>query len=121
MTLDPVKIEQVLSNLLSNAVKFSHSGSEVAIRLERQADHVVISVKDEGQGIPPEEIDRLFEWFGRTSVKGTEGEKSAGLGLAIARKIVLGHGGKIWVGSEVGKGSTFYVSLPLEPDRTVTR
>jgi signal transduction histidine kinase len=121
MTLDPVKIEQVLSNLISNAVKFSHSGSPVEVLLERQADQALISVRDKGQGIPSEEIDRLFTWFGRTSVRGTEGEKSTGLGLAIARKIVLGHGGKIWVESKVDKGSTFYVSLPLETDRTVTR
>jgi signal transduction histidine kinase len=121
MRLDPVKIEQVLSNLISNAVKYSHLGSQVKIHLERQADQALISVRDEGQGIPPEELDRLFKWFGRTSVRGTEGEKSTGLGLAIARKIVLGHGGTIWVESEVGRGSTFFLSLPIESDGAFDR
>ncbi len=114
MLLDPVKIEQVLNNLISNAVKFSHQGSQVEVGLERMADQVVVSVRDEGQGIPAKEIDRLFKWFGRTSVRGTEGERSTGLGLAIARRIVAGHRGRIWVESEVDKGSTFYVSLPIQ-------
>jgi signal transduction histidine kinase len=114
MMLDPVKIEQVLNNLISNAVKFSHPGSQVEIGLEEHEDGVVISVRDEGQGIPAEELDRLFKWFGRTSVRGTEGERSTGLGLAIARRIVAGHQGRIWVESEVDQGSTFYVSLPIQ-------
>jgi signal transduction histidine kinase len=117
MMLDPVKIEQVLNNLISNAVKFSHPGSQVEVLLQRQADEAVILVRDEGQGIPAEELDRLFKWFGRTSVRGTGGERSTGLGLAIVRRIVAGHRGRIWVKSEVGKGSSFYVSLPIEPER----
>jgi signal transduction histidine kinase len=121
MSLDPIKIEQVLSNLISNAVKFSHAGSRVEIYLARQEDQALISVRDEGQGIPSEELDRLFTWFGKTSVRGTGGERSSGLGLAIARKIVLGHQGTIWVESEVGKGSTFYVALPIESDRAADR
>jgi signal transduction histidine kinase len=112
--LDPVKVEQVLNNLISNAVKFSHPGSLVEIRLEQRADEMVVSVSDEGQGIPSEELDRLFTWFGRTSVRGTEGERSTGLGLAIARRIVRGHRGRIWVDSKVDKGSTFSFSLPIQ-------
>jgi signal transduction histidine kinase len=114
--LDPAKIEQVLNNLISNAVKFSYPASSVAIRVCKDQDRALISVKDEGQGIPADEIDKLFKWFGKTSIKGTKGEGSAGLGLAIARRIVLGHQGTIWVESEAGKGSTFYVSLPIQPD-----
>ena len=117
MLLDPVKMEQVLNNLISNAVKFSRQGSQVEIGLGRKADQVVILVRDEGQGIPAEEIDELFKWFGRTSVRGTEGERSTGLGLAIARRIVAGHRGRIWVESEVDKGSTFYVSLPIQSEQ----
>lgn len=116
LLLDPAKIEQVLNNLISNAVKFSYPGSSVAIRVYRNQDRALISVKDEGQGIPADELDMLFKWFGKTSTKGTEGEGSAGLGLAIAQRIVLGHEGTIWVESEVGKGSTFHVSLPMQPD-----
>jgi signal transduction histidine kinase len=112
--IDPVKVEQVLNNLISNAVKFSHPGSSVEICLTLHAEEVVVSVMDEGLGIPSEELNRLFKWFGRTSVKGTEGERSTGLGLAIARRIVAGHEGRIWVDSEVGHGSTFFFSLPIE-------
>ncbi len=119
--LDPVKTEQVLNNLISNAVKFSHPGSQVAIGLDQQEDQVVISVRDEGQGIPADELDRLFKWFGRTSVRGTEGERSTGLGLAIARRIVEGHQGRMWVESQVGEGSTFYVALPIHPDQALAR
>jgi signal transduction histidine kinase len=121
LTLDPVKIEQVLNNLISNAIKYSHAGSLVEISLRRQVDQVVISVRDEGQGIPSEELDRLFTWFGRTSVRGTDGERSTGLGLAIARRIVAAHQGRIWVESEVDRGSTFFVSLPTQSDRDLVR
>lgn len=113
ITLDAVKVEQVLNNLVSNAIKYSRPGSSMDIGLERQANQMVVSVRDQGQGIPPEELDRLFTWFGRTSVRGTEGEKSTGLGLAIARRIVAGHQGRIWVESEVDKGSTFSFSPPI--------
>jgi signal transduction histidine kinase len=117
MYLDPAKIEQVLNNLISNAVKFSYPASSVKIRVSGEKDQALISVKDEGQGIPDDEVDNLFKWFGKTSVRGTEGEISSGLGLAIAHKIVLGHHGAIWVESEEGKGSTFYVSLPIPSDQ----
>lgn len=116
--LDPAKIEQVLNNLISNAVKFSYPASSVEIHVSRDQDRALISVRDKGQGIPAGELDNLFKWFGKTSVKGTEGESSSGLGLAIAQKIVLGHQGTIWVESEAGKGSTFYVSLPIPSDQT---
>jgi signal transduction histidine kinase len=117
--LDRAKIEQVLNNLISNAVKFSYPASSVEIYVSRDQDRALISVRDQGQGIPAAELDNLFKWFGKTSVKGTEGESSSGLGLAIAHKIVLGHHGAIWVESEVDKGSTFYVSLPIPSDQTV--
>jgi hypothetical protein len=113
-TVDGLKIEQVLNNLVSNAIKYSYPDSTVQVRLEKSEGHALISVADRGQGIPADELDKLFQWFGRTRVKGTAGEKSTGLGLAIAQRIVVGHGGKIWVKSEVGRGSTFYVSLPLD-------
>jgi signal transduction histidine kinase len=113
VNLDPVKVEQVLNNLISNAIKYSHPGSSVELRLSQQRDEMVVSVRDHGQGIPQEELDRLFKWFGRTSVRGTGGERSTGLGLAISRRIVDGHEGRIWVESEVGKGSTFAFSLPI--------
>ncbi len=113
LTVDPGKMEQVLNNLISNAIKYSYPDTTVKIQLARQDDAVLLSVADEGQGIPADEQDKLFQPFERTSVTTTGGEKSTGLGLAIVKRIVEGHHGKIWVESSVGKGTTFYVSLPL--------
>ncbi len=111
--VDTAKIEQVLNNLIVNAIKFSNQGSVINVKVARSGKEAVISVKDQGQGIPDGEIDKLFKPFQRTSVRSTGGEDSTGLGLAIVRKIVMGHQGTVWVESEVGKGSTFYVALPL--------
>jgi len=114
--IDVHKMEQVFNNLISNAVKFSYPGSKVEISITNNTDELVISVKDEGKGIPEREFSRLFKPFSRTSVQATGDESSTGLGLAIVKKIVEGHGGKIWVESIVDKGSTFYFSLPLISD-----
>lgn len=114
--VDTAKIEQVLNNLIVNAIKFSNPGSVINVKVARSGKEAVISVKDQGQGIPDGEIDKLFKPFQRTSVRSTGGEDSTGLGLAIVRKIVMGHQGRVWVESEVGKGSTFYVALPLLSD-----
>ncbi len=116
MDIDPDKIDQVLNNLISNAIKYSHPHTRVDVRLQQKNQRVVLSVQDQGQGIPAEEIDRLFQPFQKTSVRSIAGEKSTGLGLVIVKRIVKGHGGKIWVESEVGKGSTFFVSLPLNAE-----
>jgi signal transduction histidine kinase len=113
MMLDQSKAGQVLDNLISNAIKFSHPGSAIAIGASEIASHVVVSVSDQGPGIPQAELERLFNPFEKTSVKSTAGEKSTGLGLAIVRKMVEGHHGSVWVESEVGKGSIFYFSLPI--------
>jgi signal transduction histidine kinase len=113
VVLDAAKFEQVLNNLLSNAVKFSPPGAHVRVRLARRGDEVVLSVADQGPGIPAAELDRLFKPFVRGKARGTAGEKSTGLGLTIARRVVEGHGGRIWAESEEGRGSTFYVALPL--------
>lgn len=118
LVVDPSKIEQVLNNLVTNAIKFSEPGSAVKVLLEEKETQVILSVRDHGPGIPPEELDKLFQPFQKTSVRATGGEQSTGLGLAIVRKIVQGHQGEIWVESERGKGSVFYVSLPMEPRKT---
>jgi signal transduction histidine kinase len=115
MSVDPTKITQVLNNLISNAIKFSRPGTCITVRVERQGDEALLSVQDQGQGIPAGEFDKLFQPFSRTSVRSTAGEKDTGLGLAIVRRIVTGHGGRIWVDSEVGAGTTFHVALPLNP------
>lgn len=109
---DPDRITQVISNLLTNAVKYSPGGGEIVVSSRAVATHVDISVRDHGLGIAPEFIKRMFgryERYEKTSSKilGT------GLGLAITRQIVEMHGGKIWVDSELGKGSDFHFTLPL--------
>lgn len=114
VALDAAKIEQVLNNLLSNAIKFSNRKTTVRVKLDYNLDELSLSVADEGQGIAEDEIDGLFQPFKRTSTQTTEGESSTGLGLAICRKIVEGHGGRIWAESQVGQGTTFFVALPCE-------
>jgi signal transduction histidine kinase len=114
MLVDGPRIEQVLNNLLSNAVKFSYPQTTVEVRLQRQGNHAVLSVTDQGQGIAEDRLDELFQWFARKRVKGTAGETGTGLGLAISQKIVEAHHGDIWVESTLGQGSTFYVSLPIQ-------
>lgn len=109
---DASKIEQILNNLIGNAIKFSSPGSPVDVQFNADSDNVSITVGDQGPGIPPADLPKLFKPFSRTSVRPTAGEKSTGLGLAIVRRIVEGHGGRIWVESEVGRGSRFIFSLP---------
>jgi signal transduction histidine kinase len=116
LVLDPHKIEQVLSNLISNAIKYSHADTTVTVEVKKEHKLVIIAVKDQGQGIPAEEIASLFEPFETTSVQSTAGESSTGLGLVIVKQIVEGHGGKIEVESQVGAGSTFTVSLPIRQE-----
>jgi signal transduction histidine kinase len=111
--LDAGKIEQVLNNLVTNAVKFSHPGSTVRVRVDCSTEWVTVAVEDQGQGIPDADLPKLFKPFGKGSVRSTAGEQSTGLGLAIARNIVEGHGGRIWLESAVGRGSTFFFTLPL--------
>lgn len=110
---DRNKIEQVLNNLISNAIKYSYPNTEINIEVEREGDFLLTKVIDQGQGIPEDEQPNIFKAFQKASTKPTAGEKSTGLGLAIAKKIVEGHKGEIWVKSEVGKGSTFYFKLPM--------
>jgi signal transduction histidine kinase len=107
---DEHRIGQVIGNLLSNACKYTPEGGQIAVSCTETADEVVVAVQDTGPGIPGERVDRLFARYERL---GTQSEaKGMGLGLAVARGIVALHGGRIWVESEVGKGSTFRFSLP---------
>jgi signal transduction histidine kinase/CheY-like chemotaxis protein len=112
---DPNRLHQVLNNLVSNAVKYSPSGGEVVVRCrQRGPDHVVIEVVDHGLGIPQEQIGKLFQKFARVRTDEHIKISGTGLGLYICRLIVEGHGGQVWVESEVGKGSTFGIVLPLD-------
>jgi signal transduction histidine kinase len=113
--MDPCRIDQVINNLITNAIKFSASKSRIVLRAVLSEGAVAISVTDQGQGIPRAEMSKMFQYFSRTTVLPTAGEKSTGLGLAIAKRMVEAHGGKIGVESEPGKGSTFTFTLPLKP------
>lgn len=88
-------------------------GRRVLVSAVSEGDAVIISIADQGPGLPASDLPDLFKPFARATARGTAGEKSTGLGLAIVRKIVEAHGGRIWVESEPGKGATFFVSLPV--------
>jgi signal transduction histidine kinase len=113
LQIDPVKIEQTLNNLISNAIKYSYPESEVNVLLTKNDRQVIIMVVDRGQGIPKDDREKLFLPFAKSRGKTTAGERSTGLGLSICKKIVEAHEGKIWFDSELDKGSTFYIALPL--------
>ena len=113
ISADAGKIEQVLTNLLSNAIKYSQPGTTTTLEIAESEGELLVAVRDQGQGIAAHELDRVFKPFEKTSTQTTAGEKSTGLGMAIVKKIVEGHQGKIWVESELGVGSTFYFTLPL--------
>jgi len=113
LQFDKTKITQVLNNLLNNAIKFSDEGSVITVKVEADQNFVTTKVIDQGPGIPESDQTKLFTEFQKGSVKAPKGERGTGLGLAIAKKIVEKHDGKIGVKSKVGKGSTFYFSLPI--------
>jgi len=113
LQLDRNKIEQVLNNLIGNAIKYSFPKTQIIINICIEDQYVVTSIIDEGQGIPPNEIDMIFHPYQTTSVKSTNNEKSTGLGLAIVKKIIESHQGTISVESKVGKGSVFSFTLPI--------
>lgn len=110
--LDPQRVEQVIDNLLSNAVKYSPRGARIEASLALDGEEAVLAVTDHGPGLTEEDRLRLFGAFQRLSARPTGGEKSTGLGLAIAHRIVTAHGGRIEVESQAGAGATFRVRLP---------
>jgi signal transduction histidine kinase len=112
LNLDSRRVQQVINNLVSNALKFSHIGTTVTVTMRASPAEVTIEVADQGQGIASDELDKLFKPFTSTRTRSTAGEKSTGLGLAIAHRIVQAHGGRIRVESEPGRGTTFFVTLP---------
>lgn len=113
---DKDRIAQVLTNLVSNALKFTPDGGKVTVKGELKSDHILMSVKDTGIGMPKEALGKLFTKFQqvKSSRDKVKGPKGTGLGLAIAKGLVEGHGGKIWVESELNVGTTFYFTLPLQ-------
>ena len=118
---DDERLGQVLLNLLHNAVKFSPAGAEVVVRVAASEHEAVVMVRDHGPGIPLAVLPRVFERFYKGDRARTHGVGGTGLGLSIARHVVEAHGGRIWVESEEGIGSTFAFALPLTgPDLAAT-
>jgi two-component system sensor histidine kinase VicK len=103
---------RVLHNILSNAVKFSHLCGRITITSEIQNNSFILSVKDEGVGIPFDLQGLIFEHFTPAQRQGTAGEKSTGLGLYFARETIEQHGGRIWFESAENKGTTFFIEIP---------
>jgi signal transduction histidine kinase len=114
---DHRRLEQVFLNLLSNANKFAPQGAAVSVSVREAGTEVVVSVRDSGPGIGPEAQVHLFEQFYTARTSSPSRSIGAGLGLPIAKGIVEAHGGRIWVESEVGTGSEFFVALPIEGPR----
>jgi PAS domain S-box-containing protein len=111
---DPLRVERILHNLVDNAIKYSPDGGEVKIFARQERDFIVIGVSDQGLGIAKDDQERLFQSFERLGVAVKKSIQGTGLGLRVCRILVEAHGGKIWVESERGKGSTFYFSLPVD-------
>ena len=107
--IDPLQIERVLDNLIGNALRHSHPGGQIRLQARQQDERVVLSVEDNGEGIPYRQQTRIFEPFVQVSRK----KGGAGLGLALCKEIVQLHGGQIGVHSRAGQGAQFYVALPV--------
>ena len=113
--VDPVRFEQVIRNLLDNAFKDSPPGSKITIHAEQQGNEVVVSVRDRGKGISPDVLPYLFDRAYQISQLSSGQSFDVGLGLYLCREIVAAHGGRIWVESEVGRGTIISVALPVNP------
>ena len=113
LCFDPNKISQVLNNLIGNAIKYSFPYTKIIVDMSFENNEMITKIIDEGQGIPPAELEKVFHPYQTTSVKSTGNEKSTGLGLVIVKKIIESHHGSISVESEVGKGSVFTFRLPV--------
>lgn len=113
LSLNREKIWRLLSNLITNAIKFSPPHSEIWIRMQKKDNQILLSVEDQGVGIPPRMSERIFDMYTNTKRTGTEGEETFGMGLAISKQIAESHNGKIWFENRVGAGAVFYVALPI--------
>lgn len=112
--IDPDKMTQVIDNIISNALKYSPDGGTVCFGIEKAEDDIIVSIADEGMGIPQDMVKRIFDRFYRADRARSRAMGGTGLGLAIAKEMIQAHGGTIWAESEEGKGTTIFFTLPLE-------
>ena len=112
---DSDKFDQILTNLVSNAIKYSPSGGDVIVDVSSDGESLTISVSDQGMGIPPGKLNKVFEKFERVDNRDTRQAGGTGIGLFLVRHLVECHEGKVWAESTVGKGSKFTFTIPLEP------
>ena len=115
LSFDSAHLGQVISNLLSNAIKFSQPETSIEVHVEDYPAYVRTTIKDQGTGIAPQDLQKIFRPFSKGGNRPTAGESSTGLGLAIVQKLVEAHGGEVGVESTYGKGASFYFTLPKEP------
>ena len=117
VTADPERLEQVLRNLLGNAIRYSPEGGPITVRGRRTKEKIVISISDQGIGIPPKDLESVFDRFYRVENEVTQRARGAGLGLAVCRDIVEAHDGRIWIESTLGERTSVFFDLPVG-DRT---
>jgi len=118
---DENMINTVIRNLLSNAVKYTHKGGKIVLKAVSQNNQLLIEISDNGVGIPPQKIEKLFKISEKVSTLGTENEAGTGLGLLLCKEFVEKNGGKIWVESTQNIGSKFFFTLPLATDNNKTK
>ncbi|HXQ39212.1 MAG TPA: HAMP domain-containing sensor histidine kinase, partial [Anaerolineales bacterium] len=111
---DQSLLHQAIYNLVENALKYTPEGGEITIQLQTSPSALTFAVQDSGIGIPKSDLPRLFEKFYRGTNREALAQRGTGLGLAIVKSIAERHGGKVWVESDLGKGSTFHLQVPLE-------
>jgi len=109
---DRVRLERILHNLIENAVKYSPKGGEVRISAQQKDNELIVCVSDQGPGISPDDQKRLCQSFEQLAISNRRAMQGVGLGLKVCRTLVEAHGGKIWVESQLGAGSSFYFTLP---------
>jgi two-component system NtrC family sensor kinase len=114
---DQALLQQALHNLVENAIKYTDPGGKVNVDVSLHGDNILFAIKDTGIGIAPVDQPRLFEKFYRGAQRETRKRQGSGLGLAIVKSVIERHNGKIWVDSQLGKGSTFSFSIPLRQPR----
>lgn len=113
--IDPDRITQVLDNIMNNAIKYSPDGGTITSRMVVSENEVIISIKDEGMGIPAEDLEFIFHRFYRVDRARSRAMGGTGLGLAISREVIEQHDGRIWAESVEREGTTFYIALPYVP------